>query len=41
LKQYNFFFFYEHRVYILKDFKFHIEKIKYSSSIYIINFEMG
>jgi hypothetical protein len=29
LKKLNFFFFYEHRVYIRKVFKSHIEKIKY------------
>ena len=27
--------------YILKDFKSHIEKIKYSSRIYIVNFEIS
>jgi len=33
------FFSCEHRVDILKSFKSHIEKIKHSSSIYIVNFE--
>ena len=32
-------FFCEQRVCILKGFKSHIKKIKYSSSIYIVNFE--
>jgi hypothetical protein len=35
----NITFFYEHKVYILKDFKFLFEKINHSSSIYIVNFE--
>ena len=39
LKKYNFFFSCEHKVYILKGFKSYIEKIKYSSCIYIVNFE--
>jgi hypothetical protein len=26
--------FFEHKLYLLKGFKFHIEKIKYSSNIY-------
>jgi hypothetical protein len=34
------FLFCEHRVYILNDFKSHIEKIKHSS-IYIVNFKKG
>jgi hypothetical protein len=33
-----FFFSCKHKVYILKDFKSCIEKIKYYSSIYIVNF---
>ena len=37
LKKYNFFL--VDIEYILKGFKSHIEKIKYSSSIYIANFE--
>jgi len=28
-------------IYILKGFNFYIEKIKHSSSIYIVNFEKG
>ena len=40
LKKHNFFSC-EHRVYIPKGFKSHIEKIKHSSSIYIVNFENG
>jgi hypothetical protein len=40
LKKHNFFS-YEHRAYILNGFKFHFKKIKYSSSIYIVTFEMG
>ena len=40
LRKYNFFS-YEHRVYILMGFKSHIEKIKHSSSIYIVNFDLG
>jgi hypothetical protein len=31
----------EYRVYILMCFKSHIEKIKHSSSIYVVNFDMG
>jgi hypothetical protein len=31
----------EHRVHILKGFKFHIVEIKHSSYIYIVNFEMS
>jgi len=40
LKKHNFFS-YEHKVYLLKGFKSHIEKIKNSSIIYIVNFEMS
>jgi hypothetical protein len=36
-----YFFSCEYRVYILKGFKSHITKIKHSSSIYIVNFEMS
>jgi hypothetical protein len=32
-------FFKKYKVYILKGFKFYIEKIKYFFSIYIINFK--
>jgi hypothetical protein len=32
-------FFWEHKVYILNDFKSHNEKIKYFSNIYIVNFK--
>jgi len=28
-------FFYEYELYVLKDFKFHIKKIKYSYNVYI------
>ena len=37
-KKHNFFLC-EHRVYILKGFKFYINKIKYFSNIYIVIFE--
>jgi len=39
LKKYDLIFSCKHIVYILKDFKFHIEKIKHSFSIYILKFE--
>ena len=32
-------FSWENRVYILKSFKSHIEKIKYFSNIYLVNFK--
>jgi hypothetical protein len=32
-------FSYEYRVYILKGFKYHIEKLKYFFNIYIMNFK--
>jgi hypothetical protein len=31
----------EHRVYILMGFQSHIEKLKASSSVYIVNFDKG
>jgi hypothetical protein len=40
LQKHNFFSC-EHRVYILMSLKFHIEKIKHSSSIYIVNWDMS
>jgi len=35
------FFSYEHRIYILMGFKSHIVKIKYSSSFYIVDFDVS
>jgi hypothetical protein len=31
--------FYEHGLYILKEFKSHVKKLKYSYNIYRVNFE--
>ena len=35
------FFSCKHKVYVLMGFKSHIEKIKYSSSIYVVNCNMS
>ena len=40
LKKYNFFSC-KHKVYIIMSFKSHIKKIKHSSNIYIVNFDMS
>jgi len=39
LKKYNFFSC-KHKVYLLKDFKSHIKKIKYFFNIYMMNFKI-
>jgi hypothetical protein len=41
LKKHDLIFSCKHIVYILKDFKSHIEKIKHSLSIYILKFKNG
>jgi hypothetical protein len=41
MEKHNFFLVNIEYIYILKDFKSHIAKIKFSSNIYIVNYEMS